>query len=212
MNVAIPQITQTSPLRHFLQGLESSDSTDESENEMTCEDLAQIQNGTARLKLVISFKNPFKPKETIVQNLNATSTASSPARHEITFCPKIEPIFFSRGHEGRWSKIALVFIKNVQERITIDTYRQYAPQPETVSCSSLNGRLLLMCQPITAEEKRILLPKARRCLFPDENSPIISLNIRPAALEAPSLEQCLQIGLVTKIVGATLSIPLPTQS
>ena len=106
-HIDLYKITPTSPLRYFLQGLDSSDdSSDEPETGLTGQDVREIQEGTVRAKLVIVFKNPFKRNEHIRQNLYATALDFEGRQGIIHFHPEEgSPFFFSRGHQARWSKI-----------------------------------------------------------------------------------------------------------
>lgn len=207
MNVELIKITPTSPLRYFLQGAESEDSSDIAESDITLADITQLREGSIQAKLVISFKNPFRHGEVIRQNLHASRISINSEQCLITFLHSEDPFFFSRGHEGRWSKIAVVLVRSPEERKTTAVFEQYIASANSLSCTSLNGRLFLELADISPAEKRTIMPRAARRLFQDEDIPPLSINVRDASLGDPSLGQCAQVGGITKIVSATLKVP-----
>jgi hypothetical protein len=202
-------VTETSPPRYFLQGLESDDSSEGEEEGLSLKDCEKLQDTSLRTKLVISFKNPFKRGELIKQNLLPTSCEVRDNVAHFLFEPHGEIFYFSRGHAARWSKIEFPLINSTGASKIVEVFREYVPSTTTLSCISLNGHLELSLRALNHLEKRAITPRVARRLNFDESSSTTSLSLYPPSPEKQTThEKHAQLGFITKVISAYLRIPL----
>lgn len=208
----IAQVTETSPPRYFLQGLESDESSEEDNQLFSKADFSSFKEGQLDVQLDISFKNPFQRQRLMRQAMSADIQDAAIVDTVAQFSFRLTPdtlVYFSRNHEARWSKISLVTKDRRNNKRVVQVFRQFIPSRRDLSCFSLDGRLHLSLEPITVEERKAISPACmRRLLFSETMSPLSITLYPPAPGAALSPERYGEVGMVTKITLASLALSL----
>lgn len=210
----VTQVSEISPPRYCLQGLESEESSEEEELCFSREHFSSFTEGRMSMQLNIAFKNPFQRQKLIRQELSVDGQAAEIVDDvaHLSFSPNPETVcYFSRNHEARWSKISLVAKDSSNSCRVVRVFRQFIPSRQDLSCHSLDGRLHLSLECITEEERKAISPRCmRRLLFSETMSPLSITLYPPAPRAVVSPERYGEIGVVTKIASASLALSLDT--